>query len=214
MTAAIVSGSDSECDTESIQAVADVLRQCFRTSLAATLVVSTDTSSHQFARVQEISGFVVGASGTNVETARSVFLCLAMLMAPKTLNGIDLTDLLPVLGTEVEPTVLVDALWLRDGEGRIHFASSADAHAVESAACIVAVPLIDGPWTWSELRRLGEAVRGQSVEADRKVFFAADGAIRAGLFLSRLSMVPILCMRHALPLVHNEDENVATLGWQ
>ena len=171
MTAAIVSGSDSECDTESVQAVADVLRQCFRTSLAATLVVSTDTSSHQFARVQEISGFVVGASGTNVETARSVFLCLAMLMAPKAMNGIDLADLHPTLGTATEPTVLAESMWLRDEEGRLVLASPADAQAVRCAAHVVAFPLVDGRWGWSELGRICRAIHAAASEAGTKVPF-------------------------------------------
>ena len=192
VTAVIYAGSGDDSDSESVQAVADALRQCFKASLAAVLVVA-DTSSRQFISVTGISGFVVGAGGTNAETARSVFLCLAMLMAPWTLNGIDFFDLVPVFGTAVEPTVLSDALWLRDEDGRLDFTTAADARAIRCATRVVAIPLIDGPWSWSELRRFCEAVRGQAVDAQSKIFFAPNGAIAPTLFSARVSVVPILC---------------------
>lgn len=192
VTAVIYAGSGGDSDAETVQAAADALRQCFGASLAVLLVVTGD-SAHQLSRVTGVSGFVVGASGTNAETARSVFLCLAMFMAPKTLNGIDLFFLEPVFGTATEPTVLVNAIWLRDGEGRLVFASAADAQAVHCAGQVVAFPLIDGPWSWSELRRFCEAVRGEAVEPATKIYFAADGAIAPGLFPSGISIVPILC---------------------
>ena len=115
VVAVMYAGSDGDSDAVSVQAAADALRQCFGASLAA-LLVTTGDSAHQLSWVTGVSGFVVGVSGTNAETALSVFLCLAMLSAPKTLNGIDLVDLLPVLGTASAPTVLANALWLRQGE--------------------------------------------------------------------------------------------------
>ena len=198
VVAAIYAGSGGDSDAETVQSVADVLRQRFGASLAALLVVAADSSasSHQFNRVKGVSGFVVGVSGTDAETARSLFLCLAMLSAPKTLTGIDLFFLEPVFGTADSPTVLVDAVWLRDGEGRLVFASAADGQAVRCAAHIVAFPLIDGPWGWAELRRNCEAIRAAADGAGSPVFFAADGAIAPNLLSSQISIVPILCAAH------------------
>ena len=193
VTAVIFSGSDGDSGAETVQAAADVLRQHFGTSLTALLAVSHKLSSHQFARVQGVSGFVVGASGTNSETARSVFLCLAMLSAPRTLNGIDLVDLQPVLGTAMEPTVVADAMWLRDGEGRLVFATAADAQAVRCAAKVAAFPLVDGPSSWTELHRVCKAVRGEANDSASMIYFAADKAIAPNLLTSRLSVVHILC---------------------
>lgn len=119
-----------------------------------------------------------------------------MFMAPKTLNGIDLFFLKPVFGTADSPTVLAEAIWLRDSEGRLVFVTAADAQAVRCAPHVVAFPLIDGRWSWSELRRFCEAVRGQFVEPASKVYFAADGAITSGIFPSQICMVPILCAAH------------------
>lgn len=192
VVAAVYAGSGGDSDAEAVQAVADALRQCFGASLAALLVVAV-TSSGRFDLVKGVSGFVVGANGTNAETARSVFLYLAMFSAPKTLNGIDLFFLEPVFGTAASPTVLADAVWLRDGEGRLVLTSSLDAHTVRSTSHVVAIPLVDGPWSWSELRRFSEAVRGQTAEIACKIYFAADGALAPGLLTSRVSMVPILC---------------------
>ena len=75
VVAAIYAGSSGDSDAETVQTAVDSLQQCFRASLAALLVVA-DTSSHQSSRVTGVSGFVVGASGTNAAPARSVFLCL------------------------------------------------------------------------------------------------------------------------------------------
>ena len=111
VVAAIYAGSSGDSDAEAVQAAVDSLQQCFRASLSSLLVVA-DTSSHQLSRVTGVSGFVVGASGTNAGTARSVFLCLAMFSAPETLTDIDLFFLDPVFGTAESPTVLVEAIWL------------------------------------------------------------------------------------------------------
>lgn len=192
VVAVVYAGSGSDSDAESVQAAVDALRQCFGASLATLLVVGA-TSSHRFDLVNGVSGFVVGANSTTVETVRSVFICLAMLSAPKTLNGIDLFFLEPVFGTGESPTVLVDAIWLRDGEGRLVLASVPDAHAVRCASHVVAVPLVDGPWSWSELRRFCEAVRGEAAETACKIYFAAQEPLAPSLLTSRVSMVPILC---------------------
>ena len=195
VTAVIYAGAGGDSDAESVQAAADALRQCFGANLAALLVVAA--SSHRFVSVQGISGFVVGASGTDAETARSVFLCLAMLSAPKTLNGIDFEDLLPVLGSALAPTVLTNAVWLRNGEGRLVFASDAGASTVRCAARFVAVPLIEGPWGLAELRRFSKAIAAEATEATSGVVFAADGPIAPGLAPAQISMVPILCATQA-----------------
>ena len=192
VAAAIYAGSGGDSDAETVQAAADALRQCFGASLAALLVVAS-TSSHQFSQVQGVSGFVVGASGTNAETARSVFLCLAMLSAPRTLTGIDLIDLLSVLSTATEPTVLADALWLREQEGRLVFASAPDAQAVHGASKLLVVPLIDGPSSWTEMHRLCKAIRDQADESASMIYFAADEAIAPNIIPSGVSVVHILC---------------------
>ena len=197
MVAAIYAGSGGDSDAETVQSVADVLRQRFGASLAALLVVGdSSASSHQFNQVKGVSGFVVGVSGTDAETARSLFLCLAMLSAPKTLTGIDIFFLEPVFGTADSPTVLAEAIWLRNGEGSLVFTSAADAQAVRCAAHVVAFPLIDGPWGWAELRRNCEAIRAAADEAGSAVFFAADRAIAPSLLSSQISIVPILCAAH------------------
>jgi hypothetical protein len=195
VAAVIYGGSDGDSDAETVQAGVDELRSCFGAALAATVIVSAEP--YQFASVNGVNGFICGASGTSAETARSVFLCLAMLSAPKALNGIDLVDLLPVLGTASTPTMLADALWLRDGEGRLVFASAADASTVRCAARIVAVPLIEGPWGWAELRRFSQAVTAEAVEATSEIVFAAEGPLAPGLYSAQVSMVPILCTTHA-----------------
>ena len=60
VTAVIYAGSGGASVAETVQATVDALRQCFGASLATLLVISNTTSSHQFARVQGVSGFVVG----------------------------------------------------------------------------------------------------------------------------------------------------------
>ena len=194
MLAVVYAGSDGDSSAETVQAAADAIRQCFGASLAALLVITGD-NAHQLSRVTGVSGFVVGASCTNYETARSMFLCLAMLTAPKTLNGIDFADLLPILGTASEPTVLADALWLREGEGRLFFASADDASAVRSSDRVLAVPLIGGAWGWSELHRFYAAVRIEAIASDELVFFGADEAIASSIFPTGVANVPILCSR-------------------
>ena len=190
----VYAGSGGESDAETVQSAADAIRQCFGTSLAALLVVGDSTSCRQFDRVQGVTGFVTGARTTSVETARSMFLCLAMLLAPKTLNGIDFVDLRAVLGTATEPTVLADALWLRDVGGQLVFTTDADASAVRSADRILAVPLINGPWGRSELRLFCAAVRAEAFNSDSTEFFAADEAIAPYLLSGRVATVSILCL--------------------
>ena len=101
-----------------------------------------------------------------------------------------------MFGTADSPTVLANAIWLRDGDGCLVFASAADAQAVGCAVQVVAFPLVDGPWGWSELRRFCEAVRRQAVEPASKIYLEADGAIAASLLTSQVSKVLILCASH------------------
>lgn len=192
VTIVVCAGSDGDLDAETVQAAADSLRQCFGDSLAALLVVA-DISSHRFDSVQRVSGFVVGASGTNAETARSVFLCLSMLLAPKTFTGMDLVDLLPIFDGARKPTVLATALWLRDGDGRLVFASDSDIQAVRCAPHVVAFPFFAGPSGWTELHRVCKAIRDEVDESARMIYFAGDGAISPGTLSSRVCIVPILC---------------------
>ena len=166
----IYAGSGGASAAVTVQATVDALRQYFGASLAALLVVAC-ASSHQLSSVTGVSGFVVGASGTNAGPARSVFLCLAMFMAPKTMKGIYLADLRPTLGTATEPTVLAESMWLRGGEGRLVLASPADAQAVRCAAHVVAFPLVDGRWGWSELGRICRAIHAAASETGTKVPF-------------------------------------------
>ena len=194
VVAVVYAGSGGDSDAETVQAAADAIRQYFGSSLAALLVVADSTSCRQFDRVHGLTGFVTGARKTSAETARSMFLCLAMLMAPKTLNGIDFVDLHSVLGTATEPTVLADALWLRDAEGRLVFTSDADVSVVRSADRVLAVPLINGPWGRSELRLFCAAVQAEAFNSDGTEFFAADEAIAPCLFPGRVATVPILCL--------------------
>ncbi len=189
-TATVYVGSGVDVVAETVQLVIDTLRDVFGAKLAVLVVVSAATD-----RVSDVlgaSGFVRGVHVTNAETAQLVFLTLAMFGAPRTLNGIDVADLLPVLGPVDAPTMVAWALWLRDGEGKLVSASDADERTIKQARQIVTVPLIRG-WTWAELNRFRRGLCSVAdPEAETTVFAALD-AIQPGLMPDQVTLVPILC---------------------
>ena len=192
VTAVIYSGAADDSGAEAINAARGALRGFFGASLAAILVV-TDPGPSRFESVQGVSAFVVGAQGGSAEAARSVFLCLAMLAAPTTMNGIDFEDLWPVFGSASAPTVLAHAVWLPGRAERLEFAAPADADAVRRASRLVAVPLVAGPWRMAELLSLMSAVRAQAASSDSCIFFAPYCAMAPECMPCDFSLVPILC---------------------
>jgi len=192
VAAVVYAGSDDDSDAEIVQAAVDALHASFGASLAALVVVSG--ASHRFASVRGTSGFVRGARGTSAETARSMFLCLAMLTAPKTQTGIDVVDLLPVLGTASTPTVLADTFWMREGEGHLIPVSDIDANAVRGAKHLVAIPFVDGPWGRQELSRFSQAAMAIASGSGGAVIFAGDGAIAPSLVPTCVAATVILCL--------------------
>jgi hypothetical protein len=194
VTVTLCVGSSVSVDplvSETVQTIVDLLSGTFGEKLALTMLVST--TEHHFASLRGIDGFVTGVKGRNAETARSMFLCLAMFLAPNTLNGLDLIDLKEGLGTIDRPAVLADAIWMRSGEGRILFATPEDQAIARTADFAVAVPLANCEWGWTELRRLRLAVDATTPEARGRVTLAANGALAPTVFSASVWIVPLLC---------------------
>lgn len=189
-TAVVFVGSNVDLLAETVQSAIDVLSELFGPTLAAVVVVSETTE--RFAMLRGVTGFVRGVDVTNGETARQVFLLLSSFIAPETLGGIDLIDLLPALGTALAPSVMAQALWLREGGGSLVYPTGADKHAVANARSVVAVPFLGGS-DWSELQRFSGAVRQDATACRSPIVFATNDALVPGLLPFSISWVPILC---------------------
>jgi len=190
VTVAVYVGSSAAVAAETVQPAVDALRRCFGMSLTALVVVATTT--HQFASLRGVDGFVCGVHATSAETARDVFLLLSTLTAPRHLTGIDVLDLLPVLGSAQAPSRIAQGFWFREGDGRLVFATQADRHRVQGAARVLAVSLVHS-LQWSEMHRLHRAVRAEAVTASACILFAPCDALRPGLLPISVGMVPVLC---------------------
>ena len=114
-------------------------------------------------------------------------------------------DLLPALGSAHAPTVVAEALWIRDGDGHLVYPSSADQHAIASSERIVAVPFVQG-WGWGELHRLQRAIREATGESTTLITFATNDALTPGLLPVGIGWVPILCLQPALPDTPNNHK--------
>lgn len=189
-TAVVFVGSDTGEVAETVQSAIDVLYQQLGSTLAAVVVVSATTE--RLAVLRGVTGFVRGVDVTDGDTARQVFLALSSFIAPETLGGIDLIDLLPALGTALAPSVMAQALWLREGGGSLVYPTGADKHAVANARRVVAVPFLGGS-DWSELQRFSGAVRQNATACRSPVVFATNSALVPGLLPFSISWVPILC---------------------
>ena len=139
VVAAIYCGSTPVVAAATVQSAVQAMRRVFGSSLGTLLLVSD--ADRRWSSLEGVSGFVCGGESTHGETARQVFLILSSFGAPKTLNGIDLVDLLPVLGTADAPSVACEALWLRDCGGRIVHLSEFGKRTVASADCVQSFPI-------------------------------------------------------------------------
>ena len=190
VTAVVYVGSDTELVVETVQSAIDALHRQFGSVLAAVVTVAAD--SERFTMIAGATGFVRGATVTTAETALHMFLVLSTFMAPESLNGIDMVDLLPILGPAEAPTVLAVAMWLRAGDGRLVCTSLQDEQAVATAQRIVAAPLIHA-WGWDSVRRFRLALRSVASAASSQVVFATNGALMLGILPPSVGLVPILC---------------------
>jgi hypothetical protein len=189
-------GAAADLAAESAQSAIDTLRQQFGSALAVVVAVSANLES--LASVRGITGCVRGVAATTAETARQVFMALSTLMAPETLNGIDIVDLRPVLGPANAPTVMAEAMWLRADGGRLVCSSDADERAVANAGWIVSIPLIR-EWGWDELRRLHRAVRDKATASPTCIVFATNNSLMPSTFPSSVGPVLFLCSEPADP---------------
>jgi len=195
VSAAIYVGSNADLVAETVQSAVDALRACFGATLAAVIVLGGATG--KLASLRGVSGFVVGAHATSGDTARAVFLTLAMLMAPATLCPIDVEDLSPVLGTADAPARLVQAFWLRNGDGRLVHLHSGDLQAVRSAGQVLAVPLCRG-FRLAELRSLYRQICSYDPAAAQPVIFAAVNPLRLGAMPANAGLVLLICKTAAM----------------
>ena len=192
-TAVVFVGSGESLVSETVQSAITSIRMQLPSCLAAVLVVSDRCD-----RLQELTGatgFVRGVRVTTGDTARQVFLALSVFLAPEALNGIDILDLSPAMGTAVAPSVLAQALWFREGDDSLAYPTGADKHAVATARSVLAVPFIRG-WGWSELRRFHGAVRQDATKCRSPIVFATNNALLPGVLPSNVGWVPILCANH------------------
>jgi hypothetical protein len=141
------------------------------------------------------SGFVRGVHGTDGNTARQVFLALAALMANESIADADLEYLLPVFGPAATPTVLAEALWLTEGEGRLLYPSDADQQAVASARAVVAVTYIPKPPY--KLGHFLKALRSSAAQSNSTIYFSPVDALMPGLLPANVGWVPVLCRQDA-----------------
>lgn len=190
VTVAICIGSSAALAAETVQPAVDALRRCFGSSLAALVVVATTT--HQFASLRGVDGFVCGVHATSAETARDLFLLLSTLTAPRHLMGIDVLDLLPALGSAHAPSRIARAFWFQEGEGRLIFATKADEQCVKGASRVLALSLVPS-LQWPEMHRLHRAVRAEAVTASACILFAPCDALHPGLLPNSVGLVPVLC---------------------
>ena len=198
-TAVVFVGTNADVVAETVQSAIDALHGQFASALAAVIVVSESCGG--LASLRGVTGFVRGAGTTSGETARQVFLCLSVFLAPETLNGIDMVDFLPVLGPANAPTVVAEALWIREGKGHLVYPSSVDQQAIASAGWIVAMPFVrGGGWGWSELSRLQRALRETTDGSATSITFATNNAVAPGLLPTSIGWVPILCLPAASPI--------------
>jgi hypothetical protein len=190
VAAVIFTGCNADVAAETVQLVVDLLRDAFGDALGVLVVVSPTTAD--FVELRGVTGFIRGAQATTGETARQVFLALSVLLAPKTLNAIDVEHLLAVLGPASAPTVLAEALWLRDGGGRLIVAGNADRMALRASTQVIAVPLVQA-MQLDELRRFHAALRSDLPESVGPIIFAVCDPLPLGALLLCIGWVPILC---------------------
>ena len=192
-------GSEADLVAETLQATVHRLNDCFGGKLDAIVAVRSPVhaSSHQFADVRKLTGFVTGASGDATWGARSLFMRLAMFTAPRSLNGLDLHFPLTLLGTASEPSIMVEALWFRDGSRRLAVTSHAGEDVLRQSSGIAVIPVPTSEWVWDELGRLFKAVGAAAVESATNLVFAAHAAVTLGLLSTGVFMVLMLCTRSA-----------------
>jgi hypothetical protein len=175
---------------EAVQAAVDALRQTFGSALSALVVISD--AGEQLVDVRGISGFIQGVQVTDGDTARALFLVLAMLMAPRTLNCYDVNDLLPMLGPAQAATVLAQGIWFREGHGRLEYASGADRLAVTAADRVLAIPFLSLP----RLREIGQfhaAVRADALASSQQEVFAPESPLQPLPSPTKAGWVLIMC---------------------
>src|SRR5690606_19012073 len=114
------------------------------------------------------------------------------LTAPNTLNGIDFADLAPALGSYSAPSVLAEAVWLRDREHQLVPVAMLDARLMVSSKRVVATALIHD-FTWAELGRFMSEPFAQRSDEGTSIVFAPKSALRAGLSSRAIGQVLCLC---------------------
>lgn len=189
VAATIHVSNKSRVVAETLQLAVDALRRCFANALAVVVVVSAP--DRRLLAVEGASGFVRGPRDTTGATARSTFLMLSALMAPRTLNGIDVADLLPVLGTCTEPAVLTEALWIPRGLPSLVHLCPEGAKELRAAGMLLSVLFIPC-LSWSLLRAVRtELSRVVSSDADLRLF-APEGALAVGFTAADSGWIPTL----------------------
>lgn len=188
VTAAVYVGAEVEVSVAAIHAAVDTLHETFGAALTVLVVVTA--SAGRLAAVPGVTGFISGAEATDSETARSAFLTLAMLMAPRTLNCIDVEGLSMVLGPT--PTVMVQALWMHKAGGLVYL-SEADELAVVQADRVLAVPFIPR-MKLKEIRALHNQLHATAASAHEYVIFAAVDPLQPGVVPRSAGVVVLLCV--------------------
>jgi hypothetical protein len=183
-------GLQNDVVAETVQAAVDTLRASFGSKLRLVVVVSAATD--KLTTLSGVSGFVRGAQATSGETAQHVFVVLAMLMVPKTLNCMDVEDLAPVFGSANSPAILCEGVWLRSGEGPPMFLSDEDERAVRGAQYVV-MTLFAAGLRLSEVRHVCNSAREIASSASSFVYFAPVNALQSGTHSERVGWALILC---------------------
>ena len=129
-----------------------------------------------------------GAEATSGGTARQTFLAMAALMAPQTLNGIDIVDLLPLLGAADRPTVVAEAVWLG---GRLIYTSEASQRLMKASHRVLAVALaLD--LDWKGLRDIHAALTNDLLKRASVVVWAPVNAVEPGVLFEGVGAIILL----------------------
>ena len=127
---AVIYAGTSKVPPELLQSIVNEVR-----SLAPGIVVMVGDDCLQWGAIDGITGFIKGAGTTNGATVMAIFALVAALQAPDTLTCLDHEHVAAALGAAAQPSVLVEAVWLRE-DRRLVYVRAEDSDLVGRAEVV------------------------------------------------------------------------------